>query len=179
MVRRLVVDHLKITYEGLFSVTDLYQAVDNFFREKGFDKREVRNAEYIKPEGKYIEIEMMPWKKVSDYARHVIRVDMKMFRIKEVIVAQDGHKVKLNKGRINVIIDGFLDTDYEGRWETRPAFVFLRTVFDKFIYKTNVGEAEGLLVENVNQVHGMVKAMLNLYRYQSLQAPTSGQAWHP
>ena len=37
--RVLVVDHLKLNYEGIFNVTELYQIVDTYLRDKGFDKK--------------------------------------------------------------------------------------------------------------------------------------------
>ncbi|TAL56429.1 MAG: hypothetical protein EPN86_02610 [Nanoarchaeota archaeon] len=163
--QRIIVDHLRLSYEGLFNVTELYQSIDTFFREKGYDKHEKRNIEMNRPEGKYIEVELMPWKKITDYARHIIRIEMKMFNVKEVDVERNGRKVRMNSGRINIILDGYLQTDWENKWETKPMYFFIRTMFDKMLYKSYTNLYEGLLVENVNQLHVMIKSFLNLYRY--------------
>ena len=163
--QRLIIDHLRLSYEGLFSVTELYQLIDTFFREKGFDKKEMRNIEMVKPDGKYIEVELQPWKKITDYARHIIRVEMKCFNIKEVEIEKDGRKIKMNSGRVNFIFDGYLQTDWENKWEMKPMYFFIRTMFDKFLYKSYTNLYEGLLVENVNQLHQTIKGFLNLYRY--------------
>jgi hypothetical protein len=163
--RRLVVDHMKLSYEGLFSVHELYTLIDRWFREKGFDKREMRNQEHVKPDGKYIELELQPWKKITDYARHVIKVNITMLRIKDVVVEQEGKRHKLQSGRVNITFDGYLDTDYEDRWEQKPFYFFLRTLFDKFVYRTYSAEFEDLLVENVTQLQQAIKSFLNLYRY--------------
>ena len=64
--RDIVVDRMKIEYEGLFSARELYKLIDNWFFEKGYDKREKKSSESIKPAGKYIEMELEPWKKVTD-----------------------------------------------------------------------------------------------------------------
>ncbi|MCP3683956.1 MAG: hypothetical protein GY861_14830 [bacterium] len=164
--RKLVVDHLKLTYDGLFNITMLYRTIDNWFMENGFDKREVRNQEHLKPDGKYIEIELQPWKKITDYARHVIKVQIKMLRIQDVEVEQDGLKVKVQKGRVNIIFDSYLDTDYEGRWEMKPFYFFLRTVFDKFVYRTYTSQFEDLLVEKTSNLFATIKAFLNLHKYE-------------
>src|SRR3989338_7588125 len=95
--QRIIVDHLTISYSGIFNVTELYQLMDNWFREKGFDKRELRNQEHVTPEGKYIELELQPWKKVSDYVRHVIKVLVRMIRVKEIVVDIDGKMKRMNK----------------------------------------------------------------------------------
>ncbi len=163
--QRLIVDHLTISYSGIFNVTELYQLMDNWFREKGFDKRELRNQEHVNPEGKYIELELQPWKKVSDYVRHVIRILVRMMRVKEVVVEIDGKRKRMNKGKVFIIIDGLMYTDFEGRWEQRPFYFFMRTIFDKFIYKTYTGQMEDLMVENCSQLHMLIKSHLNLYRH--------------
>jgi len=163
--RRLVVDHLKLSYEGLFNVQELYLLIDRWVREKGFDKREVRNQEHVKPTGKYIELELQPWKKITDYARHVIKINLVLLHIKDVIVEQEGKRYKMQSGKINITLDGYLDTDYEDRWEQKPFYFFLRTIFDKFVYRTYSADFENLLIENVTQLQQALKSFLNLYRY--------------
>ena len=164
--RRLVVDHLRIKYEGLFDFFELYRLIDSWFREKAYDKRELRNQEHVKPDGKYIELVLMPWKKINDYARHVIRMEIRAFHLKEVVVKIDNRKVKLNQAKLDIIIDGYLDTDYEDRFESKPFYFFIRTLFDKFIYGPYSAQFEGLLVENVTQLHTLIKSFLNLNRYE-------------
>jgi len=40
--REVVIDKMRMSYEGLFKVTDLYKLIDGWLREKGYDKREKR-----------------------------------------------------------------------------------------------------------------------------------------
>ena len=165
--QRIVVDHLTVSYTGIFSVVELYQTIDNFMREKGYDRRELRNQEHVTTEGKYIELELQPWKKVSDYVRHQVRILIRMIKIKEITIEIDGKKRKMNKGKVYIIIDGLMYTDFEGRWEQRPFYFFLRTVFDKFIYRTYTNQFEDLLVETCSQLHLTIKSYLNLYKYKT------------
>ena len=162
---KIVVDGLTLSYEGLFSATEFYMMIDRFFRDHMYDKRETQNLEKVEPQGKYIELELQPYRKMSDYIRFVIRMRLRMFNVTEVEIEKDGHKVKLNKGRVNMVFDGFLETDYEGRWEGKPSYVFIRTVFDKFIYKMYTQKFEAQLTEDVNTLYNQLKAFLNLYRY--------------
>jgi hypothetical protein len=163
--REVVVDKLRLTYEGLFSVGELYKMIDEWFRWKGYDKRENKNIEVVKPEGKFIEIELEPWKKVTDYAKNVIKIRIQMNDIKEVEVEKDNTKLKLNQGRVHFVFDGFLETDYEARWEGKPIFYFIRTVFDKYFYKPFTAGFERGVKEDVMHLHGQIKAFLNLYRF--------------
>ena len=163
--REVVVDKLRLTYEGLFSVGELYKMIDEWFRWKGYDKRENKNIEVVKPEGKFIEIELEPWKKVTDYAKNVIKIRIQMNDIKEVEVEKDNTKLKLNQGNVHFVFDGYLETDYEARWEGKPIFYFIRTVFDKYFYKPFTAGFERGVKEDVMHLHGQIKAFLNLYRF--------------
>jgi hypothetical protein len=164
--RRLVVDHMRVKYDGLYNVQELYELIDRWFKEKAFDKRELRNQEHVRSTGKYVELVLFPWKKITDYARHAIRMEIKMLNVKDVIVERDGRRIKMQQGKVDIIIDGYLDTDYEDRWEQKPFYFFMRTLFDKFIYRTYSTQFEELLVENCGQLHQAIKSFLNLYRYE-------------
>ena len=82
-----------------------------------------------------------------------------------VKVEHDGKRYKMQNGRVTITFDGYLDTDYEDRWEQKPFYFFLRTIFDKWIYRTYSTEYEELLIENVTQLQQAIKSFLNLYRY--------------
>jgi hypothetical protein len=162
---KIVIDNLSLNYEGLFSAKEFYRLVDSFMQEKNYNKKEVLNTEKVESSGKFIEMEIEPYKKVSDYAKITIRVRTKMFNVKEVEVEKDGHKLRLNQGKVNLLIDGILQTDYENRWTNRPVWIFLRTIYDKFIYKSYIDQFDNEVMRDVNQLHTQLKAFFNLYRY--------------
>jgi len=163
--RRIIVDAVKVGYNGLFDATELYKLVDYYFRERAYTKHELRNFEHVYPSGKQIEIIIEPYRKITDYAKYVIRVIIIMGNVKEVTVEQDKKKVKLNQGEVEVQFDGYLELDYEHRWEKKPMFYFIRAVFDQYVYKINNERYEAGLVTEVNDLRDQVKAFLNLHRY--------------
>jgi hypothetical protein len=163
--RRIVIDNLMLQYEGLFELRELYMMVDKWLRQKGYDKFEKRNHEHVLKEGKYIEIELEPWKKITDYAKIVINLYFHCYNVKEVIVKKDGQDVKMNQGKIKIKFVGFLVTDYEDKWEGKPIFYFLRAVMDKWIYRVNSEQYESAVAEDVKHLYQNVKAFLNLFRY--------------
>ncbi len=163
--REVLVDKMRLTYEGLFSVYEIYKMMDEWFEEKGYDKREVKNIESVFPEGKYIEIVLEPWKKLTDYAKSVIKVRIIFSDIKEVQVEKDGAKVNLNQGRAHFVFDAYLETDYENRWESKPTFFFIKTLFDKYFYKSYTSQLKAEVMDSITDLHSRIKGMLNLYRY--------------
>ena len=166
MVERYpVIDEMHLEHEGLFDFKEMYKLIDTWLLEKFYDKREIKNIEYVEAEGKYIEIWLMPWKKITDYAQFEIRIRIFIKGMKEVEAEKDGIKVKLNQGKISMIFDSYLTTDYEGRWEQKPIFYFLRTIFDKYIYRIYTAKFESGLVADTKLMYSTIKAFLNLHRY--------------
>jgi hypothetical protein len=163
--RDIIVDKMRMTYEGLFSVSELYKMMDEWFEEKNYDKKELKNVENVTPEGKYVEILIEPWKKVTDYAKNVIRIRMIMTNIKDVEVEKDGVKVRLNQGKIQMVFDAYLETDYENRWEQKPMFFLIRTLFDKYFYKPFTHGFHAGVKADLNDLVTRIKSFLNLYRY--------------
>lgn len=165
--REVLIDKMRLTYEGLFDVVELYKMIDRFFKEKGYDKREKHNSERVTAEGKFIELELEPWKKITDYAMNVIKLRIVMSDITEVVVKKGNVKVKLNKGKVKMVFDAYLETDYENRWEGKPLFFFLRTILDKFIFKPYTSGFRKNVMDDCNHLYNKVKAFLNLYKLES------------
>jgi len=163
--KKIVVDHLTIEYNGLYDINELYSLIDEYLKEKGYNKFEKRNIEQITASGKHIELELSPWKTVSDYAKIWMKITILMTNVKEVEVEKDGIKVKLNQGNVHIVIDGYVQTDYENRWENNPVFVFMRTIIDKYVITRYIQSWDGEITDDVMHLHSNVKSFLNLYRY--------------
>jgi len=165
--REVIVDKVRLSYEGLFSVTELYKLIDSFFRDRGYDKRERRNIENVRADGKYIELELEPWKKITDYAANIIKLRLIISNVTDVEVKKDNVTVKLNKGKIQMVFDAYLETDYEGRWEGKPLFYFLRTVFNKFVFHSYTEGYAANVLSDFNELYSKIKGYLNPYKSPS------------
>ena len=164
--KTLVVDQLKLTYEGLFDLNGFYRMVDSWFYEKQYDKYELRNYEQVLPTGKDIEVELLPWKKTTTYFKNIIRMRMRFLNVKDAEIEKEGAKIKVNQGMIRLIIDGYLETDYEGWWKERHLFYFIQILFDKYIYKSHFNKYQGWLIHDIQDLHSRIQKYLNLYKYE-------------
>ncbi|MBW2965839.1 hypothetical protein KY342_01905 [Candidatus Woesearchaeota archaeon] len=164
--KKLIIDQLKLTFEGIFDLNGLYRTIDSWFYEKGYDKWERKNFEQVLPSGKDIELELLPWKKTTDYFKNIIRLRMRFTNVKDVEVEKQGVKLRLNQGRVMMIFDGYLVSDYEGKWEEKPMFFLIRTLFDKYVFKPYFSKFEKWVVNDVHDIHGRIQRFLNLYRYE-------------
>lgn len=163
---RTVVDHLSINYSGLLSFKELYRTIREWFGNKGYIFVELQNTENVMEAGKEIYINLEPFNKITDYAKLVIRVQIKATELIDVLVTVDGTKKRMNKAKIGVVLDGYLVTDYENKWESKPMMIFLRTIYDKFLFKARTEEYNERVKADVENLRGNIKSSLNLYKYQ-------------
>jgi hypothetical protein len=163
--RFIVVDKERLDYQGFFDAKDVLKVMDQWAKDKGYWLIEKRHGETTKPEGKYIDMEFEPFKKFTDYAKGVIKIRAQFNDVKDVVVDRDKRKLKLQDGKITIIIDGILETDYEGHWETKPVFYVLRTLFEKYVYTPFISGFERGVKEDVTALKNNLKAFLNLTRY--------------
>lgn len=164
--KKLVVDQMKLTYSGLFDLNGLYKVIDSWFYEKGYDKWELKNYEQVLPTGKDVEIELLPWKKTTDYFKNIIRIRMRCTSVKDVEVEKEDVKVKINQGYVQMIFDAYLESDYDNFWEDKPFLFFIRTLFDKIIFRSYFERHEKWLVNDLYDIHSRIQRFLNLYRYE-------------
>ncbi|MFP4112710.1 MAG: hypothetical protein ACLFUO_06985 [Candidatus Woesearchaeota archaeon] len=166
--RRPVVSGIVIKYSGLFNAKELWKLIENWFDENGYsDRPEVYHDEYVVKGHKDIEIRYQPYRKVSDYMKLEHRLIIKILDLEKKTITKDGHKIKVDKADLNIRFDSFLNTDYEGRWENTPGFFFIRTLFDKFVFKTYTGKYEQMLGDQVQEMKTLIEKYLNIYRSNS------------
>jgi hypothetical protein len=90
----------------------------------------------------------------------------KFLNVKDVEIEKEGVKLSINQGTVKIVIDGYLETDYEGWWEKKPMFYFIRTLFDKYLYKKQFKYYEGWLIHDIQDLHARIQKFLNLYKYE-------------
>jgi hypothetical protein len=160
----VIVDKFRITYEGLFNFYDFYKFLTTFLEEKGYEKFEKKNIESISEDGKYIELLLLPYKKITDYAQSKFQIQIVISNMKDVFIEKDGVKVKTNQGKMQIIFDAWMLTDYEDRWEKKPGLFFVRLLFDKYFYKPFTVSYEAEVKSDYDQMVSQVRAFLNMSR---------------
>ena len=173
---KIIVDHEKIEYSGPVNMKDLFRHIDAFSKEKGFDFKQEKDFEHHTEDGIQIEWQGAPWKKITDYAQYMWKIRVLGHNLHKVDVLQDKKKIKVEEGKIEIVIDAFLLTDYDSYWDTKPIFQFIRTMYDKFIYKAYTENFEQRLVHDTNTLTHSIKQLLNFYKhYTVLSRPTQLQ----
>jgi len=154
-----------LSYEGLFNYREFFRILDVWLREKFFDKWEKRNEQYMTADGMCLETEFTPWKKVSDYYKIIIKIEITGTNLKEVEVEVNGKKVKMHHGRVSVKLTGYLVVDYFNLWQ-KPLLYFLRDIFDKYIYWRITKKYIDMVLDDVNSLYNHLRSYLNMEEYK-------------
>jgi hypothetical protein len=162
---KTLIDGKSLSYEGLFNIRELYRLIDKWFKDHGYDKNELKNWEDVTEAEKQIVIEVIPYKKVSDYARLDVRIFMIFSKLTDTVVEKDGLKIKTNKGRAEFYFDAYVVTDYENKWETRAIFYFFKNVFDKFIYRWYTATYDAEVMRDCTEIENEIRSFLNMNRF--------------
>jgi hypothetical protein len=165
---RLIVDHLRLNYSGPFDVKAFYNHITAFVNERGFDIKIDREFELKTKNGKQMEFQINPWKRITDTVRHwiMVRVIIKDYQRVDAIV--DNKKVKIGTGKVTMDIDGFLELDESHRWEAFPAFQFIRAIYYNFFYKVYTERFEQRLNQDIHHLYHTIEQFFNLYRHYKI-----------
>ena len=162
---RIIVDHLKLEYNGLFDVKELFNFIDAWWMERGMEKRTTKNFEINSPKGKFIEWQSSTWKKINEYFRYILRVRILMYDLKKVEAMKDKQKVKMSEGKVILYFDGFIEEDLKHRWDETPMFIFFRTLWSKFIFKAYTDWFEHRLIYDVHHLYNAIEQYFNMYKH--------------
>jgi len=164
--REMIVSGQRVTFEGIFSMDELHKLITEWLKQKGYDRLDRLHSESVKPDGKYIDIELEPDKNIDDYTKFIIRIRLYASQLKDVLVEQDGRKRRLNQGKVQIVLDAYIKTDYQGRMETKPVYTFIRTLYDKYIFKSESSKNQKQITADVMHLKESIMNYLNLGKYR-------------
>lgn len=162
--KELVVAESRLSYEGLFSIDELHKVITDWLQQKQYDRLDKLHTQSIKPDGKYIDIELEPDKMVDDYTDLIIRIRIYASQLKDVIIEQDGRKKSMNDGKVTLVFDAWVKTDYAGRMDSKPVYTVMRTLFEKYIFKSQMARYPAQLKGDVAHLKETISNYLNLMK---------------
>jgi len=162
--KNLIVDAYAISYKGLFDLKGLLDTINSISAKRGYATSEKRRVEKTVETGRelYMEIRAMKRKQAEHDLALNIRVDLK--NIEDAEVSINKVPARIEKGDVKISIDAWELTEYQWRWEQTPWYVFLKSLYDKFIKKVT-GKYHGELISDAHYIGENIKAYLELHKY--------------
>ena len=162
--RTTITEGQTIIYDGPFSTKELYKTIRELLVEKGYIFVERKLHEAVTAKGKTIEAEFEPYKKFTDYAKSIIKIKLIISDCKEVELKKGTKTIKLNSGKVHIVIESILETDYEHKWEKHPVLYIIRTVFEKYVFLPYISGFSAQIGADVAHLRDNIKGFLNLYK---------------
>ncbi len=162
--KKILIDRKPVVYEGIFRMDELWAIINRFIKSRGYVIVELRNEEKLTDEGKDIFIEIAPYRKLSDYAKKLIELEVYVRRLNDKVVKVDGHKQKYQHGEVEIRFSAIFETDWRTRWEGTGLYFLMRTLIDKFVRYDIIREGENECVKDCLDMQEEVKAYLNMSR---------------
>jgi hypothetical protein len=152
----------KIKHGGVFDFKEFYRFCYMWFIDKDYWLVEKEYTEKIGAGGKEVVIAWEARKKVSDYFRFLIKVDWRILGMKKVEVENQGQKIEMDKGMLEIKVSVTLEKDYEAKWENHPFMKFFRGIYDKYIIAARIDSYEGKIFSESDEFLSQAKAFLAL-----------------
>jgi hypothetical protein len=153
----------KIKYEGLFDFKEFYRFCYQWVAEEmQLDTVEDKYSEKISGDSKGIKIEWTGTRKVTDYFKYSVGIKFEIMNLTNVEITQNGRKIKMNNGSVEVKVKGTLIRDYEGKFEKTASKKFMRSIYEKWVISSRVEQFETKLISDCNEFLAQAKAFLDL-----------------
>ena len=159
-LKATVVDNVKIVQNSIFDMGELYKAMFRWFENYEYAFHEVRYDEETTPGGKNVRYYWVAEKKIDAYIKFVIEVNVFIIGMGEVEIERNGLKAKSNKGNIEFRISGYLQKDYNNKWDNLRVFHY---IYDKVIAKARIDRYESEFYNESKKLIDEIKAFMNLH----------------
>lgn len=164
--QKTLIDRKPIVYEGIFRMDELWAVFQRWIKSRNMMIVELRNEEKVTAHGKDLFIELAPYRKISDYLRKIIELEIYVRHLEDKVVKVDGRKQKYQHGEVDIRVTAIMESDWRSRWEGTGFYFLVRTMMDKFIRYDVIREAENETVRDCLDLQEEIKAYLNMTRFK-------------
>ncbi|MAG91585.1 hypothetical protein CMO83_02825 [Candidatus Woesearchaeota archaeon] len=165
--KKQVLYDLRTSYNGPFVVEDFYAEVDNWIKEKGYDKEPKRKVEQVTKTGKKMQWVIEVHIHLDDLHHGVIVLRALLDNVKEIVIKKKGKKIRINKGSVFINIDGFIESHIHGSFfQIKPVLYFFRALIDRFIYNFWSDKYNAAVDSDGRELFKRISSFFNLQKYK-------------
>lgn len=146
--------------KGTFDLDEFYKALKHWFDINGFKEfSEIEYVERIKTGGKQYEIVWVATKNETNYFQFVIKTEILVLGLNKVEVqTEQGKKLKLDNGQIEVRFYSYIVTDPKGLFKNEVKFFKrLKYLYEGHLAKKRTNALAILLYQKIYSLQGFAK----------------------
>jgi hypothetical protein len=152
----------KMSHSGVFSFGSFYGFMHGWLKEEGYGVTEEKYGEKIGGDTRDVSAEWKATKDLTEYFRIELKMKIEVKGLADVEVEIDGDKKQMQKGGVELDIQGFLIRDPSSEWDKKPGLRFLRDVYNKYIIPKRVDDMKDMTTKLVQDMKEEIKAFLEL-----------------
>jgi hypothetical protein len=160
-----VVPWVTIHYKGILDFNRLHSDLRKWFSAHKYYFVEKNMTEKGTGYGKEeVEFEWDAKRKVDDYVRFIIEVHFKIHRLVDVLIEENGKKVKRQRGDFFIRFKGSFEKNYNKTFSSHPLSNFTRELYEKYLIKGRLLNYEGKIWAETNDLIDHTKNILHVLR---------------
>ncbi len=170
--KNLIINNRELIYHGIFRADELFSAINKALQDKDYTLREKKSEELVTPLGRLLQLELRPYKVMTNYITLMIKIRIALDNITDIVKVRNGLKEKFQQGDVHIAFDAWSLTDYESRWGMKPLVYFLKAVIHKYFYKFPLEEGFSREVAiDTAHIYTQVKKLLHSYEGKEVRVP--------
>ena len=123
-----------IKHRGFFNYSTLMQAIRKWYIDEDFDVLNLPSykQKFPTPTGVEHEMKLHAEKNVTGYVRFHIDIFMRVYNMRDIEIIQDGKKLKLQDGQVQIEVIPKLELDWQKRFSGVGPWKKFLTALDEF-----------------------------------------------
>ena len=150
-------------YQGYTDFERFWKLVRELVTKRGYDYLEQEHNEIVKQDGKNIFIHVDADRYISDYAKLRLVLKCTVRRLTDVEIETEHGTKRMNDCELTLVVESYVVTDYEGRYQGKAWLFFLRTIAEKFLYERELRKFTHLAERDLEDVMREAKKYLNVF----------------
>ncbi|PIN73846.1 hypothetical protein COV20_01900 [Candidatus Woesearchaeota archaeon CG10_big_fil_rev_8_21_14_0_10_45_16] len=166
---------LKLKFRDVFDAKEFYIAMKEWLLENGWKDTqgtsEFWEANYDEKVTQDGAKEIWVWWRLSKdapvakYLKYHLDIDYHFLHILPAEIIQDGKKLKVNKGEVEMFIKAYIEEKYKEDFEKNSFLKSIKGIFSKRIYHKEVDIRKKELYQEMYALQNFVKQWFKLKRY--------------
>ena len=156
-----VVERLRLRTKGTFNYREVHSHIFDWLMKMGYAFAETKHAEKDKSTGRDIESDWSAFRQVSGYVKYKITVSILLKDYKEIVVEQNGDKIRTGTGKLAIIFNAEMEKNYEKQFSERKGDFtnFLKEVYERHLAKKKLDAMRDRLEKEVLSLYEGVKTL--------------------
>ncbi|MBU2589564.1 MAG: hypothetical protein KKA65_03115 [Nanoarchaeota archaeon] len=146
----VVVGNFVVKKSGILDFDKLFKAIPKWMKDYNYDPMEKSHSEKKTPTGIYIESSWKGSRKVTEYVKFIITVDVLLRDLTDVAVQDDkGKQVKRQKGRVELVFNAKMEKNYKKNINEDKGSLgnFFKMIYEKYVAKSELEKYEDKLYD--------------------------------